>query len=132
MNKTLKEDVHLWSSALVEVFMAHNNSINRNMMLPMFVFILVIIIYCCIFTWKAALKIEYGIVLFVIYWMLMAGGALIVLLPFFGNEQIRRETAKHEIVKKMYKNYKVKIDKTEIFSYEGYSGEEENETEGRK
>lgn len=29
MNETLNKDIHLWNSALVETFMAHNNSINR-------------------------------------------------------------------------------------------------------
>lgn len=28
MNDTLEEDVHMWNSALVETFMAHNNSIS--------------------------------------------------------------------------------------------------------
>lgn len=105
MNVALKEDVHMWNSALVEVFMAHNNSINKNMMLPMLVFILVIIIYCCIFTWKASLRIPCGIQVFVVYWVLMFVGALIVLVPFWKNEKIRHETEKHDKVKRLYQKF---------------------------
>lgn len=105
MNDTLKEDVHMWNSALVEVFMVHNNSINKNMMLPMMAFILVIIVYCCIFTWKASSRISYGIQVFAAYWVLMFVGALIVLIPFMKNEKIRYETEKHDKVIKLYQKF---------------------------
>lgn len=105
MNEELQEDVHLWNSALVETYMAHNNFINKNMMIPIFIFIFVIIVYCCVFTWEAAKRINYGKFVFVGYWILMVIGALIVLLPFFKNEQIRHETEREDVVRKMYQKY---------------------------
>ncbi len=37
MNKKMNENVHMWNSSLLEVFMAHNNSINKMMMIPILV-----------------------------------------------------------------------------------------------
>lgn len=105
MNMNLEEDVHLWNSALVETFMAHNNSINKYMMVPMFMFIAVIIVYCVIFTWEAAKRIMFGNVVFICYWIMVIIGALIVLFPFFGNETIRYQTEDEEQVIKKYKEY---------------------------
>lgn len=105
MNMDLGEDVHLWNSALVETFMAHNNSINKYMMVPMFMFIAVIIVYCVIFTWEAVKRIIFGKVVFICYWIMIMIGTLIVLLPFFGNESIRHQTEDEERVTKKYKEY---------------------------
>lgn len=105
MNMNLEEDVHLWNSALVETFMAHNNSINKYMMAPMFMFIAVIIVYCVIFTWEAVKRIMFGNVVFIFYWAMVIVGALIVLLPFFENETIRYQTEDEEQVIKKYKEY---------------------------
>lgn len=105
MNETLEENVHMWNSALVESYMAHNNTINQNMMIPIVIFIILLVLYCLIFTWKALEGIGGGGVIFGVYWVLIAYGATIVLPPFFKNDEIRKRTYDEETVMKMYRNY---------------------------
>ncbi len=105
MNKTLEENVHMWNSALVESYMAHNNTINQKMMIPIVIFIILLVLYCMIFTWKALEGIGGGGLIFGAYWALIVYGAMIVLPPFFKNEEIRKQTYDEENVMKMYQNY---------------------------
>lgn len=108
MNRQLKENVHMWNSALVESYMAHNNTINSNMMIPMMIFIGVLCIYCVYFTWEIVENMEYGKLLFGLYWLLVLIGIVIVLPPFFENEKIRMATYEEEKVWELYSKYKRK------------------------
>lgn len=105
MNKTLHKNVHLWNSALVETFMAHNNSINSRMMVPMMFFVGALAIYCMVVTYWILDKNSLLIILWVGYWLMVIILACIVILPFFMNECIRAETYDEEKVVKNYKKY---------------------------
>lgn len=106
MNAELGENVHMWNSALVEVYMAHNNSINNFMMVPIMVFIIVLTMYCIYFTRKILVGIPYAKLIFWGYWMLVFVGATIVFYPFLTNEKIRHETYNEEHVMNLYERYK--------------------------
>lgn len=109
MNEQLKEDVHMWHSALVEVFMAHNNTINNYMMIPMLIFIIIITIFCLICTRRAMMNIPvsslFKNIIFVTYWIAMGIGVFIVLPPFLENTQIRYASSQDEKVKEKYEYY---------------------------
>lgn len=105
MNKMLHKDVHLWNSALVETFMAHNNDINSKMMIPMMVFIGGLTIYCIVVTYLVLNKNFLCVVLWIGYWVLIFALASIVIFPFFKNECIRAETYNEKRVVRNYKKY---------------------------
>ena len=105
MNKALHKDVHLWNSALVETFMAHNNSINNKMMIPMMLFVGAVSVYCMVVTYWILNKNIFSIMLWIGYWLMTLGLACIVIRPFFMNECIRSETYNEEKVVKNYKKY---------------------------
>lgn len=107
MNKTLKSDVHMWNSALMETYMAHNNMINNMMMLPVFAFILLILIYSCYITWNLLKNSNYGKLCFGVYWIIIVIGIMIVFLPFLFNERIRKETENEKEVLRMYRRYRM-------------------------
>lgn len=117
MNKELGEDVHMWNSALVETFMAHNNSINNMMMVPILCFILLLTIYCLYYTWKALVDIPYAPLIFGCYWLIIVIGVAIVLPPFLQNDKIRKVTYDQEKVMDMYKKYKKQWEKEKPFNY---------------
>ena len=103
MNNHLHEDVHIWNSALVEMYMARNNSINKWMMFPIAVLVIVIIIVCVIYSWNImSASLMYRIIFFC-YWGVMLGLAVLVTIPFFQNERIRHLTFKEEKVLSSYK-----------------------------
>lgn len=102
MNKMLHKNVHLWNSALVETFMAHNNSINSKMMIPMMFFVGGLTIYCMVVTYFILSKC---VLLWIGYWFLIFVLASIVIVPFFRNECIRAETYNEERVVRNYKKY---------------------------
>lgn len=106
MNEELGEDVHMWNSALTETYMANNNSINNFMMIPIMFFIFLLVIYCGFLTWKALLDVPYAIVIYVVYWTLVAVGAAIVFPPFLKNDDVRHKTYNEKRVMEMYKNYR--------------------------
>ena len=105
MNKALHKDVHLWNSALVETFMAHNNSINNKMMIPMMFFVGALSVYCMVVTYWILNNSIFSIMLWIGYWLMILVLACIVILPFFMNECIRSETYNEEKVVKNYKKY---------------------------
>lgn len=110
MNKRIHENVHMWNSALVETFMAHNNLINRMMMMPIMIFLFLVVIYCIKMTYYLLLikngGINFGIVLFVLYWIVIFLCSLIDFIPFMNNEKVRYETFNENIVMENYYNYK--------------------------
>lgn len=105
MNKTIKENVHLWNSALTEVYMAHNNIINNYMIAPMIFVIIILIIICFVLT------LQYGIAgeLFALYWIANLVFGIIVFIPFIQNESFRRATEDKEMVVKLYKELRKKV-----------------------
>lgn len=117
MNKHLKEDVHMWNSALVETFMAHNNGINKFMMVPMVMFIFLLIGYCIHFSWIALADVNYRVAWMILYWSLVIIGAIIDFVPLLNNETIRTEIRDEDKVKTMYKKY-LKEAKNKRVSYE--------------
>lgn len=130
MNREIGENIHMWNSALVETYMARNNIINRYMLLPMFVAVMVITFYCVFFSWNVSLHIPYGRVLFVIYWAVMIVSAVIIIIPFFQNEVIRNDTeAEDEVIKKYQMYYKNRIAqrKEAKFKYEDCISISENQ-----
>lgn len=106
MNKELGENVHMWNSALVETYMAHNNTINNFMMFPIMLFIILLTVYCVRFTWKALDGVEYAKVIFGGYWFLVSLGAAIVFCPFIKNDEVRHKTYNEKQVMEMYVKYK--------------------------
>lgn len=105
MNKTIGKDVHLWNSALVETFMAHNNSINNMMMIPIGVFIIVLSIYCIVFSYMVISKSCISIIFLILYWIVVLLLGIIVFVPFLENSDVRIETYYEERVLENYKRY---------------------------
>lgn len=105
MNKALKENVHMWHSALTETFMARNNLINNYMMLPMFLLIIIMTIYCYLISLQAFEDIPHKEVFLTIYWVSIFVCGLIVLVPFFTNEKVRHETFFEKRVWRKYHEY---------------------------
>lgn len=102
MNRTLKQNVHMWNSALVEVYMAHNNKINQFMMFPMLFLMAIIMIISINYTQK----LNMSRILLIIYWGINFVFTFIVFCPFLKNEKIRHEAEKEKEVYKQYKKYK--------------------------
>ena len=93
MNKKLKQDVHLWNSALVEMFMAKNNEINTFIMGPSLFAVGIVIVVSVYFTYGVCCDIDcYGMAIFAVYWLLEAALAAVILVSFLRNETIRRTT----------------------------------------
>lgn len=93
MNEKLKQDVHLWNSALVEMFMAKNNEINSFIMVPSFFAIAIVIAFSLYFTAEICGDMaRYGKMVFGLYWLVETILAAIVLISFLKNERIRRTT----------------------------------------
>lgn len=105
MNKKIGKDVHLWNSALVETFMAHNNSINNMMMFPIMAFIIVLTGYCMYFSKRVIVHFVFGDVIWVVYWIVVGILAAIVLIPFKKNGDVRIETYNEGRVLSKYKEY---------------------------
>lgn len=109
MNKILGKNIHMWNSALVETYMAHNNSINNRMMGPMVVFCILIVAYCFVATWSMHIQGEVALWVFIVYWLVVLVSYIgINLPPFFQNEKIRHCTYHEEDVWKAYAGYKHK------------------------
>ena len=100
INKELGEDIFMWNSSLVEVYMAHNNVPNNTLMIPILIFVLGITTLCVMETFKT------GTLLFnILYWILMVALSGLVLIPFFKNGDIRKKTYKTEEIIKKYNQY---------------------------
>lgn len=118
MNKKLNKNVHLWNSALVETFMAHNNSINNKMIIPMFGFVVALAAYCIVVTYWILNKNFLYIAVWLGYWAVIIILAVIVIKPFFMNDCIRSETYNEEKVVKNYKKYLQMKQPSSKFKYE--------------
>lgn len=105
MNKKLREDIHMWNSALVETFMARNNPINNLMMIPNISFVALLIIYSILMTWGLLKGQDYGELLFMVYWLIITVGLAIVFPPFLNNGRIRIVTEDEETVIREYTKY---------------------------
>ena len=117
MNEAIHKKVHLWNSVLVETFMAHNNSINKYMMIPMMFLVVAVAIYCMVVT-ALILKEKFccWLILWIMYWILITALTWLVLYPFLKNESIRAATYNEEEVIEMYNQYTKK--KSKSFKYE--------------
>lgn len=105
MNSKLKENVHMWNSALVETFMARNNVINNFMMIPMVLMVGILGAYCVLVSLNAFNDSPYKWIILFVYWTVIFVCAIIVLIPFFTNEKVRRETYDEAIVMEKYEEY---------------------------
>lgn len=105
MNKAIGDETHLWNSVLVETYMAHNNSINSKMLVPMFFAVFIITVYCLYLTLSLIPTLIYGKVLVAVYWAFVFIGAAIIIQPFLKNDIIRNDTENEEEVIEKYKVY---------------------------
>lgn len=100
VNSVLGEQVYMWNSSLVEVYMAHNNVPNNTLMIPVLVFVVVTAVVCVIQT------MQFGIYqINIVYWLVVIGMAALVLIPFFLNGRVRKKTYQHDDVIKKYQFY---------------------------
>lgn len=107
MNKNLGENVHMWNSALVETYLAHNNVVNNYMMLPMGAFCVIVIGYCFWTTLQMTLQSEVAILFFIAYWLVVLVSFIFIIFPpFLKNGEIRYRTYHEEDVWKDYENFK--------------------------
>lgn len=102
MNAILNKKIYMWNSALVEVYMAHKNIPNNFLMVPIMLFIIGIIIVCVFQT-----VITGNIIFNIVYWIIVLGVTIVVLIPFLRNEIFRHETYNTDDVIQEYENYKV-------------------------
>jgi len=114
MNTELGQNVHMWNSALVETFMAHNNLINNGMMYPILAFVTLLMGYSVYITWILLETINFGKILFAIYWIIITIGIAIVFLPFLFNTSIRHATENEDNVLKKYDKYLKQRKKTRL------------------
>ena len=118
MNKKIGKNIHLWNSALVETFMAHNNGINKNLMWPSFYAVIVMLIISFKETWSICYGTVAGILIFILYWLFLVIMALIVIIPFFRNDKIRYETEDEETIFRAYQKYKL----NRVRKFKGFKG----------
>lgn len=104
MNDALGENVYLWNSALVEMYMARNNLINQCMMLPIVVLFLVMLLFCFLISCSLLGKSIIEAFIFILYWLLILLFAIIIFVPFMQNEKIRKETMDSETIVQKYKS----------------------------
>ena len=130
MNHEIGDETHLWNSVLVETYMAHNNSINSLMLVPMFFAIFIITIYCFCLTVSFMPHIPYGKIWLALYWIVILVVAIIIIKPFFQNEIIRYDTENEGEVIGRYREYiKTRGDnrKKQKFQYEEETSKKDNE-----
>ncbi len=103
MNYILGENIYMWNSSLTETYMAHQNLPNKGLMVPIFVFVILIALLCFLQT------ISFGALwINIVYWTVVIFLSLWVLIPFFRNDKIRWQTYKNDEVIKKYKEYLIK------------------------
>ena len=105
MNEAIGDDTHLWNSALMETYMARNNSINKWMMFPILIVPVCVVAIIFPLTVDMIPTIRYGELLICGYWIVVFIGAIIVIVPFLKNETIRKATEDEEEVLKKYNRY---------------------------
>ena len=87
INDMLGENVFMWNSSLVEVYMVHNNVPNNTLMFPIVLFVLLTGGVCFYGTYYNGLE-WFDIT----YWAVILILGTIVLIPFLHNEDIRKKT----------------------------------------
>lgn len=88
INEEVGDSVHLWNFALVETYMANNNSINQLMIIPMCVFLCIFSCICI----HSYIKYWGGVSFWnVIYIIVVLALSLLVFIPFLNNERVRKE-----------------------------------------
>lgn len=102
MNDLIGENVYMWNSALTETYMRRRNVSNKLLMVPIFFFVIVYSAFCVKETFNSDITKEYGIWLFITYWVIVVICALIVLIPFFKNDAVRWKTYDTTDVMKKY------------------------------
>ncbi len=103
INSMLGENVFMWNSSLVEVYMAHNNVPNNTLMLPIVLFVLLTCGLCFYGTCRN------GVQWFdIAYWAIIVILGLVVLIPFFCNGTVRKKTYNSQDVIDKYNIYKNK------------------------
>lgn len=118
MNQKIGKKVHMWNSALVETFMAHNNLINSCLMPINLLAVSIMVIISIVTTLKISATLPAGRWIFIIYWSLMAVAAVIVIIPYLHNERIRYEAEDTDRVLQAYQEYK-KQRKAKKYKYKG-------------
>lgn len=103
INLIIGENVFMWNSSLVEVYMAHNNVPNNTLMLPIVLSVLLTFGLCFYGTYSNEIQ-WYDI----IYWNIIVILGFIVLVPFFFNGTIRKKTYNSQDVIDKYSIYKNK------------------------
>ena len=101
VNELMGENVFMWHSALTEVYMAHNNVPNKDLMFPIGVFVVMSCFICGVKTFTQ----EY-IVGNILYWLIVVCLGVFVLVPFFYNDTVRWETYQKDKVLQKYEHYK--------------------------
>ena len=118
MNQKMGKNVHMWNSALVETFMAHNNLINSCLMPITFLAVVIMVIISIVTTWNISATLPAGRGIFIIYWFFIVVAAVIVIIPFLHNEQIRYEAEDSDRVYRAYQEYKAQR-KAKKYKYKG-------------
>ena len=98
MNKILQKNIHSWNSALVEMYMAKNNIVNKVMMLPICILFLAIAVLCFFILkdimWNSLInKYVFGI-----YWTIIFMFSVVILSSFINNEKVRHKTSNGDFV----------------------------------
>lgn len=110
INESLNENVYMCHSALVEMYMSKNNLINSFMMVPTVLFTALLAWFCFNVSQNVAQNNLQWLTpeLFMLYWIMIAVFAILILLPFLNNEKIRKEI--RENGDKTYENYEKNIE----------------------
>lgn len=120
MNEKIGKNVHMWNSALVETFMAHNNMINNCFMPINLVTVVIMVIIAWPVTQNISSDFPNGEWIFILYWLFIAVAAIIVIVPFLYNGRVRYETENTDRVNIAYQKY---IDKRKakekVYKYRG-------------
>lgn len=129
MNQKIGKNVHMWNSALVETFMAHNNSINSCLMPINLLAVIIMVIISWLTTWNISANLPAGKWIFIIYWCFIGGAAVIVAIPFFYNDRIRYATEDTDTVYRAYQKYKAQR-KEKKYKYKGIDVDKDDEGNG--
>lgn len=130
MNNKMGKKVHMWNSALVETFMAHNNMINNCFMPVNFVTVAIMVIIAWRVTHNISSNLPNGEWIFILYWVFIIVAAIIVIVPFFYNGRIRCETENTDRVNNAYEKYLAKRKaKEKEYKYKGINLNENEESE---
>lgn len=76
------------------------------MMIPIMIFIVALTVYCMYFSNRVMMHNDFGNIIWIAYWIVIAILAAIVLLPFMKNEDVRIATYNENTVLNEYKKYR--------------------------